>query len=806
MAEVTIRTVVEGFEEAARSFNKFDEQLKKITQSASGVGKAAKDASEGTEKLSGTYKTLTTFLNSVFGRILTVTGAFEVLRRSFSMAIGRAVEAEQNMLRFNAVLAATGHVVGLTADEMDKMSDSLKAATRFDDTGIRRAMTVLITFDRVQGDTFRDALSISADLAEMWGMDLSSAARLVGRALQSPEQGLGMLSRMIGRLKPEQERMIKLFMEQGDVTQAQGVLVDALKQKQGNLAQQMATSSVSAFQSFGRSVKEAAQELGKFLIPDTSRMRIMEGWLNRLTEMMRGPSEREKRTLELDERSAALREIIAGEWASVQEKRLAAVELERIERQQLVIAKQIIGERTAVDNAARDAREAANKEAADKAAAGEFKLALQALDLDIETNRARLQDRVAMIDARLAAMRNETQEERAEEQGLRKERLSTITQMRALEMARVDYMVRSGQAELEAKLGFLDRELKSARMSQQERIKLEMERFQVVSDIGDRESKKAAVYAKAIADTMQEQIDISDEYITMWNAIGNRIQVTRKEFEDFNTEAKRLEEAVDPMIVLRNEVDKLNKMFELNLISLEAYNAALEEAAKKLDQTTKKGEEMTEWQKEMLRTTQGFGREFTDAIVKTLDGAENAWGDFRDALVRMFNRTIIDQFITKPLEDALNDMIRMIRQKSMEAQASGGGFWQLLASTAMSYFTGGGTAGGSPATSTASQGSAALVDVGQPTVTALQHGGILPRGFTGMVGEAGPELVVPSTTSRIVPNDALRGQSAVIINQTFQSGVSRAELAQILPQLKAETIAGVMEAKQRGGRFSRVFR
>jgi hypothetical protein len=64
---------------------------------------------------------------------------------------------------------------------------------------------------------------------------------------------------------------------------------------------------------------------------------------------------------------------------------------------------------------------------------------------------------------------------------------------------------------------------------------------------------------------------------------------------------------------------------------------------------------------------------------------------------------------------------------------------------------------------------------------------------------------VPSTTSRIVPNDALRGQPAVIINQTFQAGVSRAELAQILPQLKAETIAGVMEAKQRGGRFSRVF-
>jgi hypothetical protein len=129
----------------------------------------------------------------------------------------------------------------------------------------------------------------------------------------------------------------------------------------------------------------------------------------------------------------------------------------------------------------------------------------------------------------------------------------------------------------------------------------------------------------------------------------------------------------------------------------------------------------------------------------------------------------------------------------------------MLVGAAMSYFTGGGTTGGSPATSTATSGSAAFVDTGSPTVTAFQHGGILPRGFTGMVGEGGPELVVPSTTSRIVPNDALRGQPAVIINQTFQAGVSRAELAQILPQLKAETIAGVMEAKQRGGRFSRVF-
>src|SRR3990172_3292478 len=159
MAEVTIRTIIEGFDEAQRAFAQLGQRLQQLERSARGTGEATgKQAAEGVEKLGSVSDTLSAIFGSMLGRIVSLGTAFELLRRSFSMAIGQAVEAEQNMLRFNAVLAATGHVVGLTADEMDKMSDSLKAATRFDDTGIRLAMTVLITFDRVQGDTFRDAL------------------------------------------------------------------------------------------------------------------------------------------------------------------------------------------------------------------------------------------------------------------------------------------------------------------------------------------------------------------------------------------------------------------------------------------------------------------------------------------------------------------------------------------------------------------------------------------------------------------------------------------------------------------------
>lgn len=94
--------------------------------------------------------------------------------------------------------------------------------------------------------------------------------------------------------------------------------------------------------------------------------------------------------------------------------------------------------------------------------------------------------------------------------------------------------------------------------------------------------------------------------------------------------------------------------------------------------------------------------------------------------------------------------------------------------------------------------------------------GLIPRAKGGpvmagegyRVGEAGPETFVPSTNGYILPNDMASGET-VIVNQTInvQTGVAqtvKAEMFSLLPRFKQEAMAGVLDAKQRGGSYSKL--
>lgn len=89
-------------------------------------------------------------------------------------------------------------------------------------------------------------------------------------------------------------------------------------------------------------------------------------------------------------------------------------------------------------------------------------------------------------------------------------------------------------------------------------------------------------------------------------------------------------------------------------------------------------------------------------------------------------------------------------------------------------------------------------------------GGPVQNGRPYMVGERGPELFIPNQAGSIVPNKRLDGGGGVVVNQTINvsTGVSqtvRNEIAQLMPQISQSAKAAVLDAKQRGGSFSKAF-
>ena len=84
----------------------------------------------------------------------------------------------------------------------------------------------------------------------------------------------------------------------------------------------------------------------------------------------------------------------------------------------------------------------------------------------------------------------------------------------------------------------------------------------------------------------------------------------------------------------------------------------------------------------------------------------------------------------------------------------------------------------------------------------------LPTGNTPyMVGEKGPELFIPSTTGRVVPNNQLGGSGVTVVqNINVTTGVRqtvRAEIANLLPQISNAAKSAVADARMRGGGFSK---
>jgi len=101
---------------------------------------------------------------------------------------------------------------------------------------------------------------------------------------------------------------------------------------------------------------------------------------------------------------------------------------------------------------------------------------------------------------------------------------------------------------------------------------------------------------------------------------------------------------------------------------------------------------------------------------------------------------------------------------------------------------------------------------GGAPITGQASGGSVQAGKPYITGEHGRELFVPQVNGRILSagqtNNAMSsggGGVTVIQNNTFGSGVSRAEVTAMLPKMVEATKAAVADAKLRGGSYGRSF-
>jgi hypothetical protein len=96
-----------------------------------------------------------------------------------------------------------------------------------------------------------------------------------------------------------------------------------------------------------------------------------------------------------------------------------------------------------------------------------------------------------------------------------------------------------------------------------------------------------------------------------------------------------------------------------------------------------------------------------------------------------------------------------------------------------------------------------------PFINTAAMGGPVTGGKPVLVGERGPELMVPSRNAQVIPNNQLGGGGVTIVqNINVSTGVQqtvRAEIKSLMPQIADSAKAAVLDAKRRGGSYGGAF-
>ena len=189
-------------------------------------------------------------------------------------------------------------------------------------------------------------------------------------------------------------------------------------------------------------------------------------------------------------------------------------------------------------------------------------------------------------------------------------------------------------------------------------------------------------------------------------------------------------------------------------------------------------------------------------VQKTLDDAKKSTKKVAEVIKYEFES--IRNTISNSMEDAFMSMVDGTKKpieafKSMASAIIKELFRVLVVQRMVGSFSGGGILGGL----------GTIFPGLNATIPARATGGTVSGGRPYMVGEKGPELMVPGRTGTVVPNDQLSG-GGVTVNQTINisTGVAqtvRSEIRALMPQIADNAKAAVLDAKRRGGAYGGAF-
>ena len=280
-----------GLDGAEKSLKKTRTAGKKLKKDLADSGKGVQEAFRRTSQsiaaiqgplgpVAGRITSLGTIIGAVGFKVAAATVGLAALTFGLRAIVGVISRAEIQFNKLNAILRATGNVAGLTIDEIEDLSRTIGIQTLASTQKVRDAAGILLTFKSIQGDTFREALKLTQDLAAVGFGDVKTGAIQLGKALEEPIVGLGALRRVGVSFTEEQKNLIKSLENTGQRAKAQEIILGALNSQVGG-------AGVKSAEGLAGAVDTLSEKFTIFL--ETSQTGT--GIVNTLTGALNGLSE-----------------------------------------------------------------------------------------------------------------------------------------------------------------------------------------------------------------------------------------------------------------------------------------------------------------------------------------------------------------------------------------------------------------------------------------------------------------------------------------------------------------------------------
>ena len=252
--------------------------IKKVTDEVHGLGSAADQRKEKVNGLDNGLDGLdSSKTKQGISSIKTGLTAAGVVAAAVYVTIKKVVSTAQEYVELYAAQAkaeasvaaairATGQEAEFTIGNLREQASALQAVTVYGDETILTLQQLMVQTGKIGSDIMPAATEAALDMSAALGTGIQENAKKLARALADPEAGITLLKESMINFSPEQQKMIKNFVEQGNTVSAQKVILDQLSASYGGLARAQASVSTAKIEQISNLMGDIKEGLGQGII------------------------------------------------------------------------------------------------------------------------------------------------------------------------------------------------------------------------------------------------------------------------------------------------------------------------------------------------------------------------------------------------------------------------------------------------------------------------------------------------------------------------------------------------------------